>query len=548
METSEGLKWLGWNVGAILDEKGSVASVVASGRDITDKKVSAREVKESRRMLQSVMDHLPGMVYLARNDKEWSPEFVSYGSINVTGYTPDTFINKEVVYSDIILPQDQDHVRREMHEALEKRYPFELRYRINKAGGTIAIVREEGHGLYDDEGNLIKVEGYVRDVTVEEQAKEMASINEEMFTNSFFLSPNGMALIRSRDGLVIKCNDTFARIGRLTRETVEGKTTFELGIWDNVEERESFFRELMEKGEMINKELVLHHTDGTQLNLIISARKMLVNGEHCHILSSIDVTEKYMLHSELKLAKEKAEDNDRLKSAFLANMSHEIRTPLNGILGFTELLCEPSATSESIEEYKTIISSCSRQLLNLINDVLDISKIETDNVELEVSEFHLAPLIKEVVAQNKVVAAEHELDIKTELPSRAGSIKLNTDRMRLQQILNNLVGNAMKFTDKGEVSVGFDITPENCRIFVRDTGIGIAEGEKEKVFTRFNQLEPGLKRSRDGAGLGLSIVKGLVELMRGDVGFESKVGEGSTFWISLPYSVDSVDPDRKIIF
>ncbi|MFA6484641.1 MAG: PAS domain S-box protein, partial [Bacteroidales bacterium] len=236
----------------------------------------------------------------------------------------------------------------------------------------------------------------------------------------------------------------------------------------------------------------------------------------------------------LVIAKDKAEESDRLKSAFLANMSHEIRTPLNSIIGFSELLSEDGNEKEEVVRFSSVIHSSGNRLLELINHLIDISKIESGTEPVRYSTVSPAQLLREVVVQFRLIAAEKSIEILGNVPADMENIQLQTDSLKLHQILTNLIGNAMKYTTKGQVEIGMNRHPDGLLFFVRDTGIGIPADKILKVFDRFYQVESSHVRYSQGAGLGLSLCKSMVELLGGKIWVESQVGMGSRFSFVLP--------------
>lgn len=245
---------------------------------------------------------------------------------------------------------------------------------------------------------------------------------------------------------------------------------------------------------------------------------------------------------ELLKAKIKAEENDKLKSIFLANMSHEIRTPMNSIMGFSELLGEKNLSEDSRIQYIDIIKSSSNRLLQLINDIIDISKIEAKQLSVNVSECNLSELLSnsiESFRKSELFLRKPGIKLVLNLPEEIDKIRFLSDGVRVQQVLDNLVSNAIKYSNRGIIDVGCGITGskgnEAIEIYVKDTGIGISPEMQEIVFERFRQVEEG--RFHEGAGLGLSISKGIVELLGGKIWFTSEANVGSTFYFSIPYII-----------
>lgn len=240
-----------------------------------------------------------------------------------------------------------------------------------------------------------------------------------------------------------------------------------------------------------------------------------------------DITDRERMIEELRQAKLLAEQSDKLKSAFLANMSHEIRTPLNAIVGFSDLLMNSEEQADR-EEYMQIINTNNELLLKLINDILDLSKLESGSVELKYEDFDLAEYFNGMASSMKQRMVNPEVRLVTINPYDVCLVKL--DRNRVAQVMTNYVTNAIKYTPKGSIEMGYEVMDTGIRLYVKDTGIGIPEEKKNKVFHRFEKLD----EFAQGTGLGLSICKAITESMGGSVGFESKYHEGSLFWAIIP--------------
>jgi len=238
------------------------------------------------------------------------------------------------------------------------------------------------------------------------------------------------------------------------------------------------------------------------------------------------------INKELQNAKEKAEESDRLKTAFIQNISHEIRTPMNGIVGFIDLLKHTGSDNEKKEEYIGIINSCTQQLVSLVNDLIDISKIETGAIELNISEFQPGQLKNDLENTFSGQAAEKGLELL--ISDEIGTRTIKSDHGKIKIVINHLVSNAIKFTLNGSISVRLSHFENKISISVKDTGIGISESDKAVIFDRFRQAENELNRSYGGSGLGLSISKGIVDFLGGNIWFESQSGIGSEFTFSIP--------------
>ncbi len=246
------------------------------------------------------------------------------------------------------------------------------------------------------------------------------------------------------------------------------------------------------------------------------------------------ISERISLIDNLKIAKEKAEESDRLKSSFLANMSHEIRTPLNGIMGFSDLLKEEGIPAEERIRYLEIIEQSGERMLNTINDIIDIAKIESGQVKINLTKFNLHHILRELLLFFQLEAQQKGLQLSCEFARTEADLFLYTDRDKFFAVMINLIKNSIKYTIEGSIDFGYLKQEESLVFFVRDTGIGIPANLVEEVFQRFFQVDNKMKQARKGTGLGLAISKAFLDLLGGKIWLESEEGVGTTFYFSLP--------------
>ena len=246
-----------------------------------------------------------------------------------------------------------------------------------------------------------------------------------------------------------------------------------------------------------------------------------------------DITERKRAEEELITAKEKAEESDRLKSSFLANMSHELRTPLNSIIGFSELMIEPDYDAAQQHRFAQMINVSGSNLLAIINDIMDISKIEAGQVQIKKRTFCVSHLIYDIHKEYSVIAKNKGIELKLDL-SNSLEIFIKSDETKIRKVLVNLISNAIKFTKEGFIGIGIKTREDVVQFHIRDTGIGIPKEYHEQIFARFLQVESALSRKYGGNGLGLAISKSLVELLGGSIWMESEQGKGSTFYFTIP--------------
>ena len=305
-------------------------------------------------------------------------------------------------------------------------------------------------------------------------------------------------------------------------KTKKGKTIWGIlsGEIISIEDKDFFLTIITDITERKTMELLLRDK-----NVEIEAQ----NEEYLQLNEELTQT-----NEELFYAKEKAEESDRLKSAFLANMSHEIRTPMNGILGFTELLKDQDNTDDTRKKYIDIIEKSGYRMLNIINDIISISKIEAGQLEIYLTETNIIEQLDYIFTFFKNEVEQKGCELRWNHKPYQEKEIIVTDKEKLYAILMNLVKNAIKFTSIGYIEIGYTRKKDFLEFYVRDTGTGIPESQSELIFERFRQGSESLTRNYEGAGLGLSICKAYVEMLGGQIRVESKVGKGSCFYFTIP--------------
>jgi len=251
-----------------------------------------------------------------------------------------------------------------------------------------------------------------------------------------------------------------------------------------------------------------------------------------------DITDRKNIEDELRAAKQIAIEANLQKNYFLANMSHEIRTPMNAVLGFSELLRISDLTKEQQNTYLKIIDGNAKQLLNIIDDIIDVAKIESGKLKVTLSDCNIGKMIRSLEVnfnQIKFSRGENNIEIKSIVPSEYENLMVKTDELRVIQVLTNLIGNALKFTQRGSITYGFDVKDNEVQFFVEDTGIGMQMEKLDEIFERFKQLHLNKEAVNSGTGLGLAICKGLVELLGGEISVVSELEKGSRFTFTIPY-------------
>ncbi|MCB9016314.1 MAG: PocR ligand-binding domain-containing protein [Lentimicrobiaceae bacterium] len=539
---------------------------IQQARALAEQQRIEKENSEIQRKLQTLLGNLPGMAYRCKNDRDWTMEFVSQGALELTGYYPDELIhNKRISYNDLIVKDEQERLWVKWQKILNDRQIFTDEYQIVTADGTFKWVWEQGCGIHNEKGEVIAIEGLILDITSRRNAELKLRESEMRFRRLFEASEDANLIIEN--GRFIDCNDAALRMLKAKREFVVSQEPFSLSPALQPDGRDS----KKKAQQMIEVALNQGHhrfdwvhcrPDGE--NFWVEVVLTLINIEKQEILYTTwrDITERksaeqalqttneklstlndeYMWlndqfavqNDELLEAKERAEEADRLKSAFLANMSHEIRTPMNGILGFAELLQTPGLPQNDMENFVGIINSCSAQLLALIDDIIDISKIEAGQIKIKKGKVGLRKLFDEIY-QIAMTNPARKVQLLVPPKDEIQDLYFLGDEIRLRQIMLNLINNAFKFTKEGYVSLNYEVSNGRIHFNVKDTGIGIAPENHDLIFERFGQINSHFAREYSGTGLGLAISKALVEQMDGNIMVHSALGEGAEFSFYLPF-------------
>jgi PAS domain S-box-containing protein/hemerythrin-like metal-binding protein len=447
------------------------------------------------------------------------------------------------------LPEYRPILDAALENAVSARQPYDVEFRIRaRDSGEIKDIRSVAH--YDKDNKILF--GVIRDITESKKADEALRLSEARYRTTFQTSLDFINITHLSDGRYIDVNQAFLEMTGYRREEVIGHTSLELGIWVDPADRQRLVDILQRDAKCRNLE-ARYRTRSGQCNwLLMSASLMDVGGVRMILSISRDITdikraqlelEQHRNHledlvslrtRELAQAKEVAEAANRAKSQFLANMSHEIRTPLNGIIGMTHVLRRGAVSALQAEQLDKIDTSADH-LLGTINDILDLSKIEAGEILLEHARVDIRTLLNNVhsILSGRAQARGLELRIETAdaWPPLLG------DETRLQQALLNYVGNAIKFTERGSVTLRTLRQQESddallVRFEVEDSGIGIAADALPHLFNAFSQADSSTTRKYGGTGLGLAITRRLAELMGGEAGGESTPGVGSTFWFT----------------
>ncbi|OQY04537.1 MAG: hypothetical protein B6I20_02845 [Bacteroidetes bacterium 4572_117] len=524
---------------------GGTDRVLASVTDITKRKGQEKILIESEERFRAIYENSPDIIIFTQLDNLKTIS-VNKTYTNIMGYTFDEIKDKTASELNIWVDENEHLKLRKLFDEKKRVDDFEavLRKKTGEKFHSLISIRQINvNGVK----HIIQI---IHDITSRKKAELALKESEEKFKELADLSPTSIIIYHDSKFVYVN-NATSVITGYSEKELLN------MNFWDPVHpDMQNIVKERagqrLDKQDVVNRyDLKLLRKNGEVRWVDFSATYINYNGKPAGIGNLFDITDNIKAQKALIKAKQKAEESDRLKSAFLANMSHEIRTPMNGIVGFSELLSLNNLTSELKEKYIEVIRQSSDQLLHIIDDILDISKIEVGELKIVKNELNVNTLLGELEAlflthlqkQNKPV----KLLMKETLKNKEEIIY--SDKFRIHQILNNLLGNALKFTDKGTIEFGcyliaakkasnlFNVGISNKKrllFFVKDSGHGIPVDKQKIIFDRFRQSDESNKKVFGGTGLGLSISKGLVQILGGKIQLISKINKGSIFYFTLP--------------
>ncbi|MCX6278579.1 MAG: PAS domain-containing protein [Bacteroidetes bacterium] len=375
------------------------------------------------------------------------------------------------------------------------------------------------------------------------------------FTEALLKSMPVPVFFKDTEGRYLGCNEMFCNLLDVTYEEIIGKTAMDLWPADQAEVFHQKDLQLIANPENQVYESKLTNKNGNVMDVFFAKNAFFdENGKVAGIVGAfIDITERKKMIASLEEALVKAESGNRLKTAFMNNISHEIRTPLNGILGFSNLITLPEITDEEKSKYYSHIETNSNRLLNTITNYMDISLIASGNMEVNRNSINLHQIFQQLFDRFQPLCAGKKIELHLEIPCPAKPIALNSDAELFRKIMSHLLDNAIKFTARGEITFGYSINPDDDpakpEFFVSDTGIGIKPEALSLIFESFKQEELSRNSGFEGSGLGLSIAKGLAQLLGGEINVKSVKGAGSKFFFTLPGDEIAIDsnPEDEVI-
>jgi PAS domain S-box-containing protein len=519
---------------------GIITHFVATKEDITEKKHAEKLIKT----LSRAIEQSPASIIIT-NDKG-KIDFVNTKFTSFMQYTEQEVIGRN---PRIFNPQHSPGEEYEqMWKTLQSGKLWQGENQNRKKDGTLFWENVSISPLMDENGTISNYILIMEDISEKKKmlddliiAKEKAEESEEIFDQFMKHSP---IYVFFKDDKIrpVRLSHNYEKMLGLPMEKLLGKTMFELFPSELAKNMVEDDLRILSENKVFEVEEELNGKYYTTIKFPIH-----MNGKPRFLAGfTLDISERKQ--SELMLkekneqlikAIEKAKESDRLKTAFLANMSHEIRTPMNGILGFTELLKTPDLSGIEQQEFIYLIRKSGERMLNIINNIIDISKIESGQMEVSFSTTDINEQIQYLYSFFKTETDQKGLKIFTSVTLPSALAKIKTDKEKVYAILTNLVKNAVKFTPVGSIRFGYELKNDTLEFFVQDTGVGIPQEQQEFIFERFRQGNESLARKHEGAGLGLSITKAYVEMLGGKIWVESESGKGSAFYFTIPYLVES---------
>lgn len=487
---------------------------------------------------------------LITNEVYYSP-----GYFKMLGYDENDFKKHYKTWTSLLFPEDKDSAIQRVDEAIRSgSNSYSLEFRMTTKSGDWIWVLSRGKVVeWDENGKPTRLIGTHSDITARKLYEEEVLRTKETYLN-IFNSVKEAIFILSSKGTFLDVNRSALHMYGYSRSEIIGQTPVFLAAPDrnDIQGLLKTFYMVFELGGTSQFEFWGKKANGEIFPKEIIVSKGKYFGQDVIIATARDITLQKQLIEELTQAKDAAIESDTLKSAFLANMSHEIRTPMNAIIGFSQFLEDDELRPDEKKEYLSIINQKGKDLLQLIDDILDLSKIEAGQLTLFLSNGDVATVVYEVVntfkSQNRL--EEYHFDKKVEIrigKTNPTSLECKTDFYRLKQVLNNLVSNAMKFTEEGYVEVGYELIDDEIQFYVKDTGIGIHPESISKIFERFRQGDEYYQtRKYGGTGLGLSICKGIVNVLEGNIWVESEFGMGATFYFTIKYEPINYEQEQLV--
>ncbi len=521
------------NAKAVRDNQGKVLFYDGTIEDITESKLAEKALRYSEERFQQIAEQSREVVWEV--DKNGLYTYISPLSISVLGYTPDELIGKKYFY-DLHPEASRNDFKTSVLEGYRRKEDFRdyVSLMVKGTGETIWVINN-GVPILDENGELAGYRGAGSDITERIEKEKLL----KKLTLAVEQSPVSI-IITKVDGEIEYVNPQACKTSGYTLEELTGENPRILksgfiqasvyqALWETISAGKVW------QGEFLNK-----HKDGglywetATISPIFDNHGIIIN----YLAVKEDITNIKKMVSELQEAKNKAESGDRMKTAFIKSISHEIRTPLYGIVGISEEIIKPSFSQDDKEQMLGFIKESSARLINTVNSYLDISMIVSGNIKVQNQKFDLVQMLQGIRDEIQAACTIKDLGLQLRIPESQDMFYFNSDADLLRKILMHLLDNAMKFTETGTISFGYELNAFEIGIFVQDSGIGIDKIFLPDIYEAFTQADVSDTRAYEGSGLGLAIVYRLVHLLSGEIKVESEKDKGSMFYLSFPFADD----------
>ncbi len=522
----------------IVTEDGQVIGTVGFTRKITNEIRNIEKVEEQRNFQRMLMDLIPDPIYMKDKDGHYTKMNLSKAKLlgvnhprEAIGKTDRDFLGANKIIENRLRELEVQRSGNEIISETEK---------IIFENGQESWYSTSIVPVFDGNHHINGIVGISRDITTQQMFMQTLSRDRVLFERLMDNLPY-FIYFKDENGYFTRINKALAiRLNLDSPDDVVGKTDSDFFSDDFSAESQQEEQQIFSKGiALIGKERKIDFPNGdfawiSMIKIPIPDDKGLFTSL---VGMGIDITQRKMAEEKLILAKEKAEENERLKSAFLSNISHEVRTPMNGIIGFTNLLLAGELSREESEEYLKHIKDCGHSLLRLFEDIIDISLIESGQIVPHITAVDLNEIMDELLLTYKQVVHQLCPAIEIEYIGEPPAQKIFTDVFRLRQIMSNLLDNAVKFTQQGKITFGVkSLSPKSLCFWVKDTGIGISVNKQKEIFEGYGIFK-GTEVGQKNTGLGLPISYKLAKLLGGKLTVESQKGIGSTFCFELPFQI-----------
>jgi len=527
------------SVSKLINKNGENIGTVALNHDISREKEAEKEIANLTARLELAVKAVELGIWewdLNTNQLNWNDEFSL-----ICGITESAPQHPIKIFRKYVCPEDINRVLIKIRELIKSGDKVTLEHGVNNPAKGTRLVISKAVLDKDNKGIAIRIIGVSYDVTQRMKMEVDLKHSEERY-RTMVENSNDLVWVTDMQGCFTFFNQHVEDVTGFQSDKFIGKP-YNLLLRENDKDWVAHEYDRALGGEKRQFEIVVLFAGGVEHILWVNLASVIEGNKAVGVVTfARDVSDYHQAIEDFKMALDKAKESDKLKSAFLANMSHELRTPLNAIMGFSSLMDIKMETAE-VGKYAQIINDSGKHLLYLVEQIFDITLIDSGQIKLSKETFdliHFLSIIREVTLSDRAALNRDHLEVLFKFESSMAPIFVFTDRRRLQQILLNLLKNALKFTEVGTVECGFQNRLQHgkpvIRFYVRDTGIGIPQEKRNFIFEAFRQADDGHTRKYDGVGLGLSIAKKLALLLGGTLRLSSKEGVGSTFWFSIPYS------------